>query len=332
VNAIFSGHSLLDNPIPDWVQAIAVAKSDTLGWEQQNTPGRLIRHHTFGDGGWKGYGSGKNRLGSNKNMLQELASPSSLPSGERYDTLVITERNDPLNTIEYENTAGFLRHYHDRLAERSPATRTLLYQVWPAIQRSDPRQWIDFVQTELVLWECIAGKVNLSLEAEGRGRSVAVVPGGLALARALEAAFADQLPGVSGSPAQRVGAFFKDDVHLTPLGQYFIAAVLYAALFGKSPEGAHATAAVPADTALALERIAWNVASTYYQSATYLGRTMEDCRERVVQNVCPAHVAMHRLDWNPTERCQFYGKSPDSPLKFPHPESLPLPRPRDPLP
>jgi hypothetical protein len=323
-SVLFSGHSLLDNPITDWVAAIAAAKGDTLGWEQQIVIGSPMRVRTRGNdsgaGSYPGYALGKNKNGQGRDMLSEIASPSALPSGARYDTLLITERHDPLNTLQWENSVGYLRHYHDRLAERSPDARTYFYQCWPDIDKGAPEAWISYQRTELTLWECIASKVNLSLASSGKPPNVRVIPGAVALAELVKSAYTGGVPGL-GSGRAALDAIFTDDVHLGDAGAYLIAAVHYASIFGKSPVGAHATSELSADTADAVEKIAWSVVSSYADGST---RSMEACRKAVAEEVCPAYYAV-RGQSVPGQGCSALAGS-SSPLTFPDP-ALPLPAP-----
>lgn len=324
-NVLFSGHSLLDNPVPDWVDAIASARGDTLGWEQQNVIGSPLRVRTRGDGqtGWGGYGLGKNRVGSNRDLLAELATPSTIPAGQRYDSLLVTERHDPLETVRWENTVGYLRHFHDRLAAHQGDARTYFYQVWPDIDKDAPAPWITYQTTELLLWECIVGKVNLTLEAESRPKNVVVVPGSVALARLVSAALADEVPGVSGTPRQKLDAIFSDNVHLTAIGQYFIAAVHYASLFGKPPAGADAADQVASPTAAFLEGLAWTAVTEYAGAGDPAGaRPMSECRARIASEVCPAFYAIRNLQ---AQSCAQWAEA-NGPFRFPDPD-LPLPAP-----
>jgi hypothetical protein len=322
-NVLFSGHSLLDNPIPDWVEAIARAKGDALGWEQQIIIGSPLRVRTRGNDtsatGYPGYALGKNKRGENRNLLAELAAPSALDGG-RYDTLLVTERHDPLNTVQWENSAGYLRHYHDRLLEHEPSARTYFYQCWPDIDKTAPAAWIAYQRTELTLWECIASKVNLSLDAAGKPARVRVIPGAVALAELVDRAYAGSVPGL-GSGAAALDAIFTDDVHLAAPGAYLIAAVHYASVFGKSPVGAHASPSLSPDTAEAIEKIAWSVISTHVDGST---RSMEACRSAIADVVCPAYYAIRALS-APGAGCSAFAGSA-SPFVFPDP-ALPLPAP-----
>lgn len=293
---LFSGHSLLDNPMPDWVESIAQSRGDTLEWEEQIVIGAPIRIRTRGDdpnaSGWPGYSQGKNKNGSGKDLLAELVSPTVLAPGARYDTLLITERNDLLLSIQYENTIGYLRDYHDRLLAQNSAGGSLLYQVWPEIDRANPSAWVDYVRQELYAWECVAQQVNASLEALGRSDRVGIIPGASALATLVERALAGSVPGISGSPEARLERIFEDNVHLSPAGTYLLSALHYAALFGRSPVGASAPSEVPAEQATALQGIAWDVLSQYRASATPWAHSASECRERLATVVCPAYFTL----------------------------------------
>lgn len=289
---LFSGHSLLDNPMPDWVEHIAESRGQSLGWEQQIVLGSPIRVRTKGDdpeaADWPGYTLGKGKSGGGIDVLRELSRPSQLRPGEKYQRLLITERSDLLGAMMWEDTTGFLRHYHDRVVENGgPGSGTLLYQCWPAIDRAAPQVWLKYVRQELFGWECVAAKVNETLRSEGRQDRVAVVPGGVALAALVERALAGGVPGVSGSAPERLDAIFSDDAHLTPLGTYLLAAVHYTAIFGQSPVGARGPAEVPAAALPVLQHIAGDTVSDYRSRARQ--PSLDECRERFANQLCPAY-------------------------------------------
>lgn len=323
-NVLFSGHSLLD-PVPTPMAALVQARGDSIGWERQSIPGSPLRVRTFGsqDAPWSGYRAGDNRNGSGRDLLAELAAPTQLGAGQHYDTLTVTERHDPLNTVQWENTVGYLRHFHDRVTEHQAGARTMFYQVWPDIDKADPTPWIAYQSTELVIWECIAGKVNLSLAAEGKPENVVVIPGSQALARLVEVALDDGIPGVAGATQQKLDALFTDNVHLTSTSAYFIAALHYAATYGKSPLGANAGDGVSAEAAAVLEQLAWDALGDYASTGHPHGnKDMAACRAEVAASVCPAFYAIRNQD---AGNCAYWSGE-DSPLHFPDP-NLPLPAP-----
>jgi hypothetical protein len=320
VRVFYSGHSLLDNPLPDWVESIAASRGDSVGWDEQIVLGSPIRVRTKGEdpeaAGFPGYQLGKGKNGG-IDVLRELRSPTQLAPGEKYERLVITERTDLLGTIKWENTTGYLRHFHDRLIEQNASAGSLLYECWPEIDKQDPSAWLAYVERELFGWECVAAQVNDSLSSAGRADRVEVLPGGIALSALVKLALAGGVPGVVGTPEQRLGAIFADDVHLTPLGVYLLAALHYAALFGKTPVGAAGAPGVSAEALPILQRIAWDTLSSY-RARAQRAPLLAECRTRIANELCPAYHRFHGKPEN-IAQCKSWA-SPDSPFAGALPE------------
>ena len=283
----FSGHSLLDNPMPDFVAEIARSQGHEIEWNQQNIVGSPLRVRTWGDGAWAGYRQGKNRAGSGMDVIEELREPKTLSPGARYDTLIITERHDLIGSVQWEDSIGFLRHFHDRFIDGNPQGRTYFYHTWLDIDKAAPAAWIAYEKNALVAWECVASRVNLSLQADGRPDRVVPLPGGAALVELVERIDAGRVRGLSGSTRQKLDAIFSDDVHLTPLGAYFLAVVHYASVFRRSPVGAAGPPGAPPDTVEDLQTIAWDFSRAYYAQPDPGMRSMAECREHIAEDVCP---------------------------------------------
>lgn len=315
VRAFFSGHSLLDNPLPNWIEAMALSRGDSLGWQQQIVLGSPIRIRTRGEDpeghAFEGYRLGRSRAGGPIDVLGELANPVQLAPGERYDHLVIAERVDLLGTMQWEGTIAYLRDYHDRVARHAPNATTLLYQVWPEIDRRDPAAWIGYVETELFAWECVAARVNDGLAAESRPARVRVVPAGLALAGLVGRAIDGHIPGVEGSVAQRVDAIFKDDLHLTPMAIYLMAAMHYGVLFDESPVGVAGAEGVAPELLPLLQSLAESTLAAY-RSRAERPPTLDSCVARIADDVCPAYHRIHGRAAR-AERCELW-RAPDGPL------------------
>jgi hypothetical protein len=315
VRAFFSGHSLLDNPLPNWIEAMALSRGDSLGWQQQIVLGSPIRIRTRGEDPKArdpaGYRLGRSRAGGPIDVLRELEQPVQLAPGEKYDRLVITERPDLLGAMQWEGTLEYLRDYHERVVRQNSEASTLLYQVWPEIDRDDPTTWIRYVERELLAWECLAARVNEPLEAAGRRDRVRVVPAGLALGALVQRALDGGVPGVEGTVAQKLDAIFVDDLHLTPMGVYLMAAVHYGALFDRSPVGAAGAAPVPAELLPLLQSLAWDTLSAYRPRALR-APSFAECSARIEQEVCPAYQRIHGHAAR-AERCEIWAQ-PDNPL------------------
>lgn len=327
----FSGHSLLDNPMPDYFAGIATSRGKDFNWNQQNVIGSPLRVRTWGNGGWAGYRQGKNRVGSNMNVVQELLSPQTLGPGERYDTLLITERHDLLGTIEWENTVGYLRHFHDRLIAGNPQAVTYFYHTWLDIDKANPARWIAYEKNARVAWECVSSKVNHTLQSDGRADRVVALPGSTALVDLVERVIANEVPGITGTTSQRLNVLFSDNVHLTSLGAYYMAAVHHASVFRTSPEGAPGPAGANASTVQSLQRIAWNFVSAYYAQPDAGERTMADCRTRIPRDVCPGFWALLGRPENVAGCQRYFGNAAPgaggNPFVWPDPNWQPLPPP-----
>ncbi len=328
-----SGHSLTDNPLPDHVLTIAASLGKDFNFNEQIGIGSPMRARTKGASwdapDWPGYSKGKNRDGVDMNVIEELLAPKTLGPGELYDTLVITERHDILDTIPWEDTFGFLRHYHDRLIDGNPAGHTLFYHSWLDLDKNAPQEWIDHEKSALYAWECVATKVNLSLSAEGRSDRVETLPAGAALVDLVERILKDEVKGITGTTPQKLDMIFSDNVHTTSLGMYYLGLVTYASIFRGSPVGAAVPAGVSAEPATDMQKIAWDFVSAYYGQPAPGEHTMEECRSHISQNVCASFWTLRNTP-DKIGSCQSNyanASSAQNPFRWPDPQMMLWPDP-----
>ncbi|WP_154224400.1 hypothetical protein [Marinicella rhabdoformis] len=292
-NAFISGHSLMDNPFADHLQSINESKNIVYNWNQQIGIGSPIRVRTSGNqlppNNWAGYHTGKNRSGNDMDVIAELTSPTTIGSNEVYNALLITERHDILDVIRWEYSNSLLHHYHNRLIHGNNKAETYLYHSWLNIDPNDPQDWISFEGLMLNAWECVADKVNLTLASEGKTMGVNVIPAGWALANLLQHILDDEVPGFSGSDAQRVDDLFNDTVHLNHEGIYYLSALSFAIINKQSPVGATIPASIQNDTGLALQQLAWQYAEQYL--AEYRSKTMSACRQIMINEGCDRYFS-----------------------------------------
>jgi hypothetical protein len=330
----FSGHSLTDNPLPDYVASIAQSLNTQAWWNQQNSPGSPIRARTRGSdpngSTFPGYRIGKNRVGSDMDVLSELRQPQTI-DGQRYDTLIITERHDVVSTLMWENTVAYTRHFHERLIEGNPRASTYLYHSWLGLpDKNTPSSWIAYERTAAPAWQCVAARINRSLQHLGRTDRVVYLPAALALADLIEQA--TQGAGVAGitggSVRQTVDRLVSDDVHLTPLGVYYMALVNYASVYRRSPVGAWAPAGVTPTQAQSLQRVAWQAVAGHFSSVNEPDPAQ--CSMAMRDSVCAAYFnfsnrpdqigACQGIFSAATQRNPFYfNASTDSSHWFPAP-------------
>jgi hypothetical protein len=283
-NIFYSGHSLMDRPLPDFVQAIARSLDTPAQWNRQYIVGSSIQRRTQGAHpslpGWHGYRDGYNRDGEGLDVIAELRAPQTIDGS--YDVLVITEEHTMLDTLINGDTIRQLRHYHERFIEGNPAGTTYFYEPWFGHDdKSDPRRWIDYERAASRVWQCMATRVNVSLEAEGRSDRIISLPAGAALAALVERA--TQEPGMPSltrtSVLETVDSLMPDGVHLTALGSYYMSLVTYAAIYRRSPQGAWWPEGVDQAQASMLQAFAWQFVSDYYQH--YRPLSLEQCRAQL---------------------------------------------------
>lgn len=288
----WSGHSLTDRPLPDQFAAVSASLGRPVQWNTQVIQGSNIRTRSQGGGGWSGYRQGANRDGDGLDVAAELKAPRTVEGGP-YDALIITEQHTLLGNLVWHDGVRHLRHFHDRLIAGNPKATTYYYQSWLGIDdRDDPRRWIAYEKAAAPAWRCVAARVNRSLAAARRADRIVPLDAGAALAMLVERALAGRVPGLAREPGAVIGALFRDDVHLTPLGSYFIALFVNAELSGTSPEGARAPVGVTADAARGLQRAAWGIAGELHGRREIM--SAEGCRDYVAATFMGEYLAYLR--------------------------------------
>jgi hypothetical protein len=331
-----SGHSLVDQPFPSQLEAIAASLGTPIRWNRQYVVGSSIRARTRGTRapadatGWQGYREGYNRGTEGLDVVAELRRPKTVDGP--FDTLLITEQHWALHALLLGDTVRHLRHYHDRFIEGNAQGQTWFYEPWISMDdKSDPRRWIAYEREASTLWQCIVTRINASLAAEGRPDRIAALPASMALAALIERT--TQVPGVPGltgdSVRETVDRFVKDTVHLTVAGNYYMALVSYASMAGRDPAGAWAPAEVDRPTAAALQQVAWQVVEANRSTAPTLDACQQHLQHRFIAtyaaymrdaywmpDVGAARAwmrwAKHRIEW----QWRLRASAKDNPLRY----------------
>ncbi len=299
-NVFITGHSLVDDPFGDYLESISTDKGVDYHWNQQNIVGSPIRYRTSGSisppNNWQGYSTGKNRDTFDMDVIAELANPVTIGVGNTYDVLVITESHNIVDGIIWEYTHSLLRHYHDRLLAGNPNGKSLFYHSWLDIDPNNPQAWIDHESLMVGAWECVADKVNLTLQADSLDQSIAVIPAGLALAELLTRILNNEVAGFTGTNLEKIDLLFDDNVHLNNEGIFYMAAVSYVSIYGTSPVGASIPAGINTSTGANLLQIAWESVNNYRQN--YVVKTMNQCRNLFATQICSSY---YTFDGRPGE-------------------------------
>lgn len=228
-----SGHSLTGQPFPDYLAEIAATAGISLQWEMQNLTGSSIRQRLHDK---ESVFVAAPPTEESRSGLQTDSVSSSAPgtSSRDYEIMVITEQHRVLDSLIWEDTVQSLRDYHDRFIAANAAGKTYFFAPWISLSdRADPREWIIYEREALPVWQCIVLQVNQDLAALGRTDRIQFIPTSWALARLVEHITSNaNVAGFQGldTPA-KISAIFSDDVHLSRLGAYYVAAISFSTIY-----------------------------------------------------------------------------------------------------
>lgn len=305
-----SGHSLTDPPLPRYLADIAQSLGTPVQWNMQSIDGSAIHQRTRGKPGAEGWTQGRRRdQGSSFDVRSEWQQPKTVQGG-LYDTLLVAEQHGVLGALTWHDTVNTLREVHDAFITSNPRGRTWFYESWLDVDdMSNPARWVAYERAASTAWQCIAARVNLNLAKAGRQDRITSLPSGTALAWLVERATTQNVAGLSGANVRdTMQRLFADDVHLKPLGQFYLAAVAYGVMWHRSP----AEASLPADLDAKAARAVLNEAAGFVdtmlkaQSASNAGTlSMASCSDHLKQGFIAQHWAYVRDTTWRRERGRF---------------------------
>lgn len=243
------GHSLVNRDMPAMLAQLA---GDGHSYESQLGWGATLQSH-WGDAPVNGFDT-ENAHPRYRDAREAVA------SGD-YDVLILTEMVEIRDALRHFDSAAYLARFAAEGWSSNPAKRVYLYETWHPL--NDPEGWLDRLDADLArYWE--AGLLRPALRDLPADRRIHLIPAGQAIAALVREVEAQG--GVGNLRDRR--DLFADDIHLNDLGNYFVALVHYATLYGSSPEGlpfdlerANGTPALaPApETARLMQEVAWRV-------------------------------------------------------------------------
>lgn len=254
LRVLFVGHSLIGQDMPAMAQGIAESLGVSWAHDVQLVDGGSLH---------------VNWTESERAIGVDAA--AALETGE-YDAIVLTEAVSLDDHLRWSEPSRYAARYYGLAGRHRPDVRLFFYETWHP--RDEPRvlfgvtsqsTWRELLDEDLAKWEHIVDGARESLD----GAVVHIVPGGQAMAALSDAVEGGQVPGVS-----ELTMLFTDGVHLSRLGQYFIALVQVATLTRTSPVGAthevrvasgQAVSIAP-ELAAALQQIAWRAVRGYPRS------------------------------------------------------------------
>lgn len=154
--------------------------------------------------------------------------------GRQYDSVIMMDCSQcPVHPQLQKVFHDYARRHSETI--RQAGMRPVLFMSWAY---KDKPEMIDGLAEQYT----IAGNANDAL----------VIPAGLAFARSIAA-------------RPDLELFQSDKRHPSLAGTYLAACTVYAALYGKSPQGLKYTADLPPDVASHLQAVAWETVRAYYK-------------------------------------------------------------------
>ena len=258
-NVFFSGHSLVNLDMPRFVNDVALAENHDHEYQEHMVLGSPMKWR-MGDGLF----TGQDREGEQMsfNMYDEIADAQTLTGDKKYNVLVVTEAVPVYGHIQWSSSLKNAGAFYDLLFASASGRDAYLYEVWPGVPSGDFTAWRGAVEAEKQYWEAIASVANLN--PTRRAHPMKMLRGAQALAALVLAVQEGRMPGVS-SPLDVFAA--GDDIHLSNMGNYYMALFQYSTIYNVSPVGAireftnkwggQYSNMPSAPTALALQELAW---------------------------------------------------------------------------
>lgn len=227
----FLGHSLVNFNAPNMTQKLADASSQTFS-------------HADGIG----IGASLYWQYINPQTADGSTWDTTLPKGG-FENMLLTEAL-ALKAYLSWNTVYYLNAFHDTAVRFNPGLKMYIYETWHCVYSGTGAGCEGFWDTDTAfsfrsrlvddrpLWELMADTLNTTY---GAGTAY-MVPAGTAMVSLIDSIAAGKVPGITS-----VSQLFLDNIHLTNVGNYFVACVMYSTLLKRSPQGLPAQLTDPWD-------------------------------------------------------------------------------------
>ena len=235
-NPFYVGHSLVNHTMPYMVQALATNAGKQTHYGRQIINGSPLQHNYNSPNGAEG-----------------TPYTTAFPNGN-YNRLVVTEAVPLQNHLTWSNTYATANNFYNYAKNNNNGVpvKFYLYETWHCINsgipNSDPNLpngcWYDNSAHSTHLWHqrllsdfpLWSGIVTYVRDQNPGDNQIWMVPAGQAFYNLTTQINAGNVPGISS-----FRDLFSDDIHLTNAGNYFIACVMYATMYGQSPVGLTST-------------------------------------------------------------------------------------------
>lgn len=279
----FSGHSLINLEMPSMLDSLATNAGRDHVYQTHIGAGstQLLR--------WTTPMNGQQADGASMSFHFKSELQTGAVAGRPYDTLIVTEAVPLFSQFQYSCSNQVAERFHAAISDTNADARVFLYESWEEIDVSDPTDWHALTESNRVLWKCIAGVAN---RTGGYGSNpMRVLPAARALKRLVEEVEAGNVPGIA-----TVDDLFADAIHGEPVTNYYIALVVYAFVYERSPVGLSALT-FSSDTADALQALAWEFSSPLIETGGEEPLpTIEECRMEVKASFCSSGYCETTVD------------------------------------
>ncbi len=259
-NTFVIGHSLTSNSMLSMLSNISTGFNQSFDYDYQLVAGGFL----FGQwGDVLNYNTGEFEPGDGTPLAYN--DTEGFPSGE-YDTLILTDNWDTI-PHGWGNTSQYLARFADYFYDNNNAGQTYFLQNWPSLQNENLNDWRAQIANDWPIWQQVVDTVNgdqavsdvsdslfyipVAEQLDSNARRVKIIPAGLALARVYDEYQAGNLPPEGRSFISELFKYpdltLRGDEsqsgtevigHLSPEGEYFVALVVYASIYGESPVNA----------------------------------------------------------------------------------------------
>jgi hypothetical protein len=266
----FLGHSLINFHVPNIVNKLSIASSQTFSYDANIGNGATLSWH------W-----------NNPTTGQGPQWDLTLPLGG-YENFILTEAVPLLNHLNSSNTYRITDSLCSFADLYNPNVQYYIYETWHCTNSGNGSTsgsggnacdwdnesnipWRDRLDLDLPKWESIADSINLI-----HPNPMLVIPGGQAMARLSDSIESGTVPGLSS-----VFDLFVDEYHLDSRGNYFIGCVMFSVIHGISPVGLpnqltsefdvlYTEYPTPAQAAI-MQEIAWQTVCDYQRDGVDCG-------------------------------------------------------------
>ena len=227
VNAVYIGHSLASD-VPDMVKALA--GETNFDFKEQFIPGSPLRYQ------WDAVSrSEKPGQDHYRDIYTEIITPQT-------DILVLIDSVPRGDQGSLDESVDYTAKFVEFARSKNPQVQVYWYTPWHDINSGTPEaseydkhspnrtlRWRPRLDADHKLWQTVVQRVN---QKSIGAKPVKLISADLALARLNDQIEAGRVPGLSS-----IKDLFQDDIHIKPLGRYFVACVHYATIFNASPVG-----------------------------------------------------------------------------------------------